>query len=159
VKEHSGSGTTGAEFQYTVKVPKGTVLARFDLDSIDNSADLDLFVYQLNAKGVPIAVWQSATGSADERVDLYSPEAAKYLVFVSVFSATPATAFDLRTFSVLPGGIPLVLNPGVLSGQTGVPLTYTASWSKLKASTSYLGLVSYGTTGVSTVVSVATGRR
>ena len=156
---HSGSGETGAEFQYTVKVPKGTVLARFDLDSIDNAADLDLFVYQLNSKGTPIALWQSATGSADERVDLYSPDAAKYLVFVSVFSAAPATAFDLRTFSVLPGGIPLVLNPSVLSGQTGVPLTYTASWSKLKASTSYLGLVNYGDTGASTVVAVATGTR
>ena len=159
VKGHSGSGETGAEFQYTVKVPKGTVLARFDLDSIDNSADLDLVVYQLNSKGTPIAGWQSATGAADERVDLYSPDAAKYLVFVSVFSAAPATAFDLRTFSVLPGGDSLVLDPAVLSGQTGVPLTYTASWSKLKASTSYLGLVTYGDTGASTVVAVATGTR
>lgn len=159
VKDHSGSGETGASFQYTVKVAKGTVLARFDLNSIDDTADLDLTVYQLDNKGTPIAGWQSASGSADERVDLYSPDAAKYLVYVDVYSANPATAFDLTTFSVLPGGSPLTLDPPELSGQAGVPMTYTASWSKLKASTSYLGLVYYGDTGLSTVVSVATGSR
>ncbi len=159
VKGHSGSGETGASFQYTVKVAKGTVLARFDLNSLDDSADLDLTVYQLDNKGTPVAGWQSASGSADERVDLYSPDAAKYLVFVDVFSADPATAFDLTTFSVVPGGSPLTLTPPELSGQAGVPITYTASWSKLKASTSYLGLVYYGDSGASTVVSVATGLR
>lgn len=159
VKGHSGAGETGASFQYTVKVAKGTVLARFDLNSVDDTADLDLTVYELDYKGTPVAGWQSASGSADERVDLYSPDAAMYLVFVDVYSANPATAFDLTTFSVLPGGSPLTLDPPELSGQTGVPTTYTASWSKLKASTSYLGLVYYGDTGSSTVVSVATGQR
>ncbi|MEO6942958.1 MAG: S8 family serine peptidase, partial [Terrimesophilobacter sp.] len=159
IKGHSGLGSTGDEFQYVVSVPKGTVLARFDLDSIDNTADLDLTVYQLDKKKSPVAGWQSATSSADERVDLYSPEAAKYLVIVSVYSANPTTAFDLRTFSVLQGGAPLVLNPSVLPAQPGVPITYTASWSKLKASTSYLGLVSYGGTTASTVISVNTGAR
>ncbi|TFB80790.1 serine protease [Terrimesophilobacter mesophilus] len=159
VKDHSGSGETGDSFQYTVKVAKGTVLARFDLNSIDDTADLDLTVYELDSKGTPIAGWQSASGSADERVDLYSPDAAKYLVYVDVYSANPATAFDLTTFSVLPGGSPLTLDPSELSGQAGVQTTYTASWSKLKASTSYLGLVYYGDSGASTVVSVATGQR
>lgn len=159
VKGHSGSGETGTSFQYTVKVAKGTVLARFDLNSVDDTADLDLTVYQLDSKGTPVAGWQSASGSADERVDIYSPVAAKYLVFVDVYSANPATAFDLTTFSVLPGGSPLTLDPPELAGQAGVPITYTASWSKLKASTSYLGLVYYGDSGAATVVSVATGLR
>ncbi|MEO7148217.1 MAG: S8 family peptidase [Terrimesophilobacter sp.] len=157
VNDHSGSGSTGDEFQYTVQVPSGTVLARFDLDSIDNGADLDLTVYQLNATGTPIALWQSATGSADERVDLYSPAPAKYLVIVDVYSANPPTAFDLRTYSVLPGGVPLTLNPPVLNGESGIPVTYTASWSGLEASTSYLGLVNYGGTSASTVITVNTG--
>ena len=157
VNDHSGSGSTGDEFQYTVQVPSGTVLARFDLDSIDNGADLDLTVYQLNATGTTIALWQSATGSADERVDLYSPAPAKYLVIVDVYSANPPTAFDLRTYSVLPSGVPLTLNPPVLDGVSGIPVTYTASWSGLEASTSYLGLVNYGGTSASTVITVNTG--
>lgn len=155
--EHSGSGTNGDEFDYTVAVPEGTAFARFDLDSIDDTADLDLTVYQLNAAGTPIAGWQSASGSADERVDLVAPDAANYLVFVDVFSANPTTAFDLRTFSVLSGGAPLALDPAVLAGAQGEPLTYTASWMNLEPHSSYLGVVSYGDTGATTVVGVVTG--
>lgn len=159
VRDHSGYGATGASFQYTVKVAQGAVLARFDLNSMDDTADLDLTVYELDNTGTPIAGWQSASGAADERVDLYSPDPARYVVFVDVYSANPATAFDLTTFSVVPTGSPLMLDPSTLVGEAGASATYTASWSKLKASTSYLGLVNYGNTGVSTVVSVATGPR
>ena len=155
--DHSGSGTTGDEFQYKVTVPAGAQLARFDLDSVDNAADLDLIVYLLDARGTPIAGWQSASGSADERIDLVAPTAGKYLVIVSVFSAVPPTAFDLTTVSVLPDGAPLTLDPAVLAGQQGVPATFMASWTSLKPFTTYLGLVRYGATGASTVVSVKTG--
>ncbi len=70
---HSGVGATGDFFEYYVDVAAGTQFARFDLDSLDDTADLDLIVYQLDASGTPIAGWQSATGSADERVDLVEP--------------------------------------------------------------------------------------
>ncbi len=155
--EHSGSGTTGDEFSYIVTVPTGAEFARFDLDSIDDTADLDLTVYQLNAAGTPIAGWQSATGSADERVDIVSPDAADYLVYVDIYSANPTTAFDLRTYSIVPGGAPIALSPEVIPGQQGVPYTYTASWSGLEAYSSYLGIISYGDTGASTMLTVTTG--
>lgn len=155
--EHSGSGVAGDTFTYTVTVPAGAALARFDLDSIDDTADLDLTVYQLDSGGTPIAGWQSATGSADERVDIANPDAADYLVYVSVYSANPSTAFDLRTFAVVPPGSPIALSPEVIPGQQGVPFTYTASWSGLDAYSSYLGIISYGDTGASTLLSVTTG--
>lgn len=154
--DHSGSGTNGDEVQYLVTVPADTAFARFDLDSIDDTADLDLIVYQLNAGGTPIAGWQSASGSADERVDLVQPDAADYLVIVSVYAANPTTAWDLRTYSVAPGGAPLALDPTILAGAQGVPVTYTASWMDLEPFSSYLGIVSYGDTGASTVVGVTT---
>lgn len=155
--EHSGSGTNGDFFQYVVTVPEGTVFARFDLDSIDDTADLDLTVYQLDASGTPVAGWQSATGSADERVDLANPDAADYLVYVDIYAAIPPTAFDFRTFSVTPGGAPVAFDPAVIAGQQGIPADFTASWAGLEPHSSYLGIIGYGDTGAQTLLSVTTG--
>jgi subtilisin family serine protease len=154
--EHSGSGTNGDEFEYTVDVPEGTEYARFDLDSVDDAADLDLIVYLLNAEGTPIAGWQSASGAADERVNLVDPSAGTYLVIASIYAANPPTAFDLRTFVVTPGGEPLTLDPAVLAGVQGEPISYTASWEGLEPFSSYLGIVSYGDTGAFTAIDVVT---
>ena len=155
--EHSGSGVRGDQVVYEVAVPAGAEFARFDLDAVDDLSDLDLIVYQLNAAGAPVAVWQSATGSADERVDIVAPEAATYRVIVDVFAVNPSTAWDATVTSVLPGGSPLALSPQVLPGVQGVPATYTASWAGLTPLSTYLGLVRYGDTGVFTAVEVATG--
>jgi subtilisin family serine protease len=154
--EHSGSGTKGDEFQYTVEVPEGTKYARFDLDAVDDTADLDLIVYLLDAEGTPVAGWQSASGSADERVNLVDPEPGTYLVIASIFTANPPTAFDLRTFTVTPGGEPLTLEPPVLAGVQGEPISYTASWAGLDPFSVYLGLVTYGETGAFTAIDVVT---
>ncbi|GAB2466327.1 subtilisin family serine protease [Conyzicola lurida] len=154
---HSGSGVKGDEVTYDVTVPEGAEFARFDLDSIDDTADLDLIVYQLDAAGTPVAGWQSATGAADERVDLVAPEAGAYQMIVSVFAANPSTAWDATATSVLPGGSPLTLTPAVIAGQQGVATTYTASWADLEPQSRYLGLVNYGDTGAVTAVAVTTG--
>ena len=74
-----------------------------------------------------------------------------------MYSASTATAFDLTTFAVAPGGAPLTLAPPVIAGQQGVTTTVTASWSGLAPSTSYLGEISYGSTGASTLLEVVTG--
>jgi len=154
---NSGSGTAGDEFTYQAQVPDGAQFARFDLNAVDDTSDLDLTVYRLDADGNPVAGWQSATSSADERVDLPNPDAGTYQIVVDVYSGT--TAFDVTTFSVLPGAGDgaFAVNPTTLSGTQGEPVTYTASWSGLTPNTAYLGLVSYGDTGRSTVISVASG--
>ena len=153
---HSGSSAEGDTFRYTVDVPAGAQYARFDLDTTDNTADLDLVVYQLDAAGTPIAAFQSATGSADERVNLLAPDAGSYLVEVAVYAAPAPTTFDLRTYSVTNGGAALTLTPPVLPGTQGVPATYRAAWAGLTAYSNYLGLVNYGGTGAYTVVNVVT---
>lgn len=154
---NSGSGETGFTGEYVVDVPEGAALTRFDLDSLDDTADLDLIVYQLDAEGTPIAVWSSATGAADERVDLAAPEAGQYLVLADVYSAPGTVSWDLTVTSVVEGGVELALDPTVIAGQQGVEATYTASWSGLEPESTYLGLVSYGDTGASTVVTVESG--
>ena len=154
---HSGAGVKNDSVTYELAVPEGARFARFDLDAVDDLADLDLTVFQLDAGGAPAAGWQSATGSADERVDIVAPEPATYRVVVDVFSANPSTAWDLTATSVLPGGAPLTLTPAVLAGVQGVPTSYTASWSDLAPQSSYLALVDYAETGAYTAVQVATG--
>jgi subtilisin family serine protease len=153
----TGSGGTGDEFEYEATIAEGSALARFDLDAIDDTIDLDLVVYQLNDAGTPVAGWQSATGSADERVDLVDPAPGDYLVIVSVYSAPAGSEYVLTTTGIQPEGAPLALDPAVLAGQQGVPVSFTAAWDGLDEQSTYLGLVSYGDTGASTVVTVATG--
>ncbi|CAN5215163.1 hypothetical protein BH11ACT5_BH11ACT5_15950 [soil metagenome] len=155
--EHSGSGETGDGAQYSVTVPEGAEFARFDLDALDDTTDLDLIVYLLDADGNPAAGWQSATGSADERVDLAFPDPGTYLMIVDVFSAPDGVVWDATATSVTPGGAPLALDPAVLAATQGVPVSYTASWADLEPHSTYLGLVNYGDTGESTVVQVTTG--
>jgi len=160
--EHSGAGLAGDEFTWEVEVPEGAEFARFDLASTEPTADLDLVVYLLDGPGgEPVAGWQSATASADERVDLPSPEPGSYQVIASVYSVATAgqpVAFDMTATSIVPGGdtAELTLDPAVLAGSTGVPIAYTASWSGLEPFSDYLGLVHYGETGEVTAVTVET---
>lgn len=154
---HTGSGTGGDEFEYPVTVPEGASLARFSLIAVDKTADLDLQVFRLDAEGNRVAGWQSATGSSDEQVNIWSPEAGPYLVVAQVYTGT--TAFDVRTAAVVPGQGEgsFAVDPGELDGVQGEPTSYTASWTGLAPLTNYLGLVAYGDTGEVTVVSVASG--
>jgi len=151
------TGVTGDGATYTTVVPEGAEFARFDLDALDDTTDLDLTVYLLDGDGNPVAGWQSATGSADERVDLAFPEAGTYQVLVDVFSAADGVTWDATATAVVPGGAPLVLDPAVLTATQGVPTSYTASWADLAPNSTYLGVVNYGDTGATTVVQVTTG--
>ncbi|MGV8885942.1 MAG: S8 family serine peptidase [Microbacteriaceae bacterium] len=156
--EHSGSGTAGTATdaaQYEVSVAAGAEYARFDLNAVDDTTDLDMTVYLLDAAGTPVAGWQSATGTADERVNLTNPEPGNYRVLIDVYSGT--TAWDVVTTSIVPGGAPLALAPAVLTGVQGTPVTYTASWTGLTEYSQYLALVTYADTGAYTVVHVTTG--
>jgi subtilisin family serine protease len=155
--DHSGQGGAGESVSYRTTVAPGAELARFDLDGLDPRTDLDLSVYQLDAAGQRVAGWESATVEADERVDLTAPVAADYEVVVTVATASQTASWDLAVAAVLPGGSPLVLDPPVLAGLEGVDSTFTASWAGLPPRSTWVGLVGYGDSGVSTVVQVETG--
>ena len=158
----TGSGGAKEQFVYEVDVPAGLEVGRVDLDSISDTADLDLVVQQLDAEGTPIAQWVSATGAADEQVTIVAPEAATYRIYAIVFSVgTGDTVADfiVTTFGLQPGAGEgnFTVTPSVVDGQQGVPVTYTASWSGLTPETTYLGLVEYGETGLATYVTVNSG--
>jgi subtilisin family serine protease len=126
----------------TVSVPAGTRVARFSLDSDDDTADLDLFVY---AAGTNTLVDLSASGSADEQVTLLDPAAGSYDVYVNGF-ATPggSTSYHLSNFVVGPDDLGNAsVAPSPTSAVSGTPLTLTASWSGLDPTKRYLGVISY----------------
>ena len=159
---YTGSGDSGAEFTYELEVPAGLELGRVDLDSISDTADLDLVVQLLDEEGTPIAQWVSATGAADERVTIESPEAGTYRIIAIVYSVGTGDTladFVVSTYALQPGTGEgnFAVSPTVVPGEQGVPATYTASWSGLTPETTYLGLVKYGETGLSTFVTVESG--
>ena len=145
---NSGSLAVGAVYDDAVAIAEGTKFARFDLDATNNAADLDLYVYRLNAAGVPVALaGQSATGSADERVTLTNPVAGNYLVEVDGYSAatgesTIAYRYDryLVTPTTTLGGFKADPNP--LTVVQGQPATFQALWSGLGQGR-YLGAFEY----------------
>ena len=136
---------------YHVVVPAGTRAARFSLDSADDTADLDLFVY-LNGEFVDL----SASGAADEQVTLLDPAEGTYDVYVNGF-ATPggSTSYGISNFVVSTasvGNATVAPNPAAVT--TGTPVTLTASWSGLDPAKRWFGVINYTGTDSFTYFSV-----
>ena len=138
---------------YEVVVPAGTVAARFSLDSADDTADLDLFVY-LDGAFVDL----SASGAADEQVTLVSPAPGTYDVFVNGFT-TPggSTSYGLANF-VVPatdaGNLTLSPNPVPAPAALGDPSTVTGTWSGIDTTKRYFGVIRYDGSDVVTIFSI-----
>ena len=135
---------------YQVVVPAGTEAARFSLDAVDDTADLDLFVY-LDGEFVDL----SASGAADEEISLVAPADGTYDVYVNGF-ATPGgvTSYNLANFVVGPADL---ANSDVTTGvpvTIGTPVTLTASWTGLDTTKRWLGLITYEGADAVTFLSV-----
>lgn len=156
-----GDETTGAAEDgysyYVVEVEEGAELARFALDSSDDSgSDLDLFVYRVVGPEDwrYYETWTSASASADESVQLEAPTAGYYLVEAHVYSHTAPFTWQGTSAVVMPAGEgSLTATPNPVAATESVPTEYTVSWSGLEAG-SYLGVVRYGDSQVRTVLSV-----
>jgi Subtilase family/PA domain/Bacterial pre-peptidase C-terminal domain/Peptidase inhibitor I9 len=136
---------------FEVQVPAGATFARFDLNAGPTDVDLDLF---LEKDGQEVA--SSATGAADERIDLPAPEAGTYTVVVHGYDigALPTAPFTLSNF---------VLDPASAKGDFTVPAStpvtqgssaqIRTTWTGLDATKRYLGRVVFDG-GKSTFVEV-----
>jgi hypothetical protein len=125
---------------YHVTVPAGTVAARFSLDSDDDTADLDLFVYRSGTR-----VGTSASGAADEQVTLRNPAAGTYDVVVNGFT-TPggSTSYHLANFVVDAADAGNAsISPDPAAATAGVPLTLTGSWTGLDPAKRWFGVITY----------------
>jgi hypothetical protein len=133
-----------------VDIAAGTKLAQWNLDALNDQADLDLYVYRMNADGTSLTAvaGRSATSSADESVTLRNPAAGKYYVLAEGYSNAPGestTAYRFDQFlvdgSATAGSFTVTPNPVPVT--SGVPTSFTASWSGLDASKRYLGILEY----------------
>lgn len=156
-----GDETTGAADDgysyYVVEVEEGADLARFALDSADDTgSDLDLSVYRVVGPEDwrYYETWSSASGSADEAVQIEAPAAGFYLIEAHVYSFTSPFTWQATEAVAYPDGEgSLTATPNPLTVMESVPAQYTLSWSGLEAG-SYVGVVRYGDSGVRTVLSV-----
>ncbi len=146
---------------YITQVPEGTSLARFDLDATDDASDMDLYVYRMNAAGTALValVGQSATGSADERVDVLDLPAGLYYSVVENYSNAPGetlAAFDFTTYVVTPGTTlgGMAAEPNPVDVTAGEPTTFDVTWSGLDPASRYLGWVGYEGALAPTIVSI-----
>ncbi|WP_022882592.1 S8 family serine peptidase [Gryllotalpicola ginsengisoli] len=159
---HSGGGSSADpdtnDQVFFSEVPSGTKIARFAEDAVDDANDYDLYVYQVdlddagNIVGATL-VGQSATGSADEEVDLTDPAAGYYALEVVLYAGSGD--FDLKTtYLTETGGSGHFSATAGSATAAGAANTVTLKWTGLKPNVSYLGIVSYGDTGPETVVTV-----
>jgi hypothetical protein len=157
----TGSGTAGAAAAETpITIAEGTSHARIVLDSADDTADLDLLLYTADADGAPDQlVGASATGSADEQIDLDAPAAGEYVVLVDFYSGAGALDYTLTSYLLDPATAvgDLAVDPATLSAGLGETATLTASWTDLPYEQTFLGRVVYGDTGQVTYLTVASG--
>ncbi|SHF49233.1 pre-peptidase C-terminal domain-containing protein [Jatrophihabitans endophyticus] len=159
----SGTGTVGGDHhRYGLTVPEGSTFLRVDLDAGDDTADLDLTVYRRTGPGLLSEVAQSATGSADERVDVDGVSSGDYVVDIAFYAAGTDHATDQRyqltSYVVDPaaGDGSFTTSPATIAGTIGDTPTVTATWHDLEPGP-YLGVVRFGDTGISTVVTVDAG--
>ena len=158
----AGRLAAGKSVESEVVLPAGTRFARFDVDAANDGGDFDLYVYRFDSTGTRLVALagRSATGAADERVDLAAPVAAKYLVVVENYALAPGETTDsayTATRYVIDGaasagGLTVTPNPAAVT--QGATTTLTASWSGLEAGAPYLGLLTYDGAPARTVVSV-----
>lgn len=155
-------GDAGESFAFQFTIPAGELVHYFSLDAADDTADLDLFVYRLNAQNQLVEEWVAGTGAADEQLLLEAPQAANYVAFVDVYSTGEAGApstFTLDHVGVSEGQQEgnFRTEPTSVTGSIAEPFTYTAKWNGLDTNAEYLGVVGYGGTDVRTIVHVTTG--
>ena len=147
----------GQSIQKAFTVGADAKVARFALDSANDSADLDLAVYRIVGSSASL-VGTSASGAADEQVTLVAPAAGTYVALLQGYANAPGTSnspfvFDFAavTPSSTAGGF--AVSPANPTTTAGRPITLTASWSGLSADASYLGWIEY-VDGSGTVVTV-----
>ncbi len=133
----------------TIQVPANTTVARFDMNSVDNEDDLDLYVFGPNG-----AVYVSAEPAADEQITLVRPPAGDYDVTVYGFDdAQGEGPIDyVHTGWAVPrgnqGNFRVTRDPQeVVAGEA---FRYRAVWDNLSTEQRYFGFVKYEANGRNT---------
>jgi hypothetical protein len=132
---------------HSFTVPAGTTQARFQLfdEFTDGQDDLDLYLYRVGTGGDLTLVGFSAGGTAAERIDLPTPAAGTYRLYVHGWQTDGTSAvytlFSWLVPSTAAGNMTVASSTS--SATVGGTANVTASWSGLTVGTKYLGRISY----------------
>ncbi|WP_158674272.1 S8 family serine peptidase [Pseudokineococcus lusitanus] len=143
----------GEDFVKQVVVPAGGAQhMRADLVAGEGSVDLDLFLETADGSRV---LAQSATGSADERIDVRNVPAGTYRLVVDGYDVA-ATGGDFRLDTFLLNGPTgnATLSPNPVQGPVGRAVPVTISYTGLAADVPHLAVVGYAGTQRRTFVTV-----
>jgi hypothetical protein len=142
-------------------VASGTPFARFQLfdDFTDGEDDIDLYLYRVSGDDAEL-VGQSTSATSAERIDLRSPAAGTYKLYVHGWETDGAdavyTLFSWLVPTTAAGN--MTATSSTSTATVGGTANITVSWSGLTAGTKYLGRLSYrnGSTEIgSTIVAVS----
>lgn len=153
-----GALPVGAKREFPVVVPEGGGIARFDVDAGLATSDLDLFLYQVGSGGARELVGQSATGSADEKIDLVA-DPGEYVAVVEAYSAAPGqreVGFTFTSYVVTGAETAgnLTVTPDPVPTVQSRDATFSVSWSGLDPAKDYLGVLLYEDSPSPTFVSI-----
>ncbi len=132
---------------HTFTVPSGTTHARFQLfDAFtDGADDIDLYLYQVGGGGALSLVGSSAGGTSAESIDLRSPVAGTYQLYVHGWQTDGTSAvytlFSWLVPSTAAGN--LTVTPSTTTASVGGTASVAVSWSELTGGTRYMGRISY----------------
>ncbi len=133
----------------------GAQAIRFDVDGAD-TADLDLFVYQVDDEGTEVLVASSADGDAEEAVTLLEPEDGTYVAYVNGFGGDGSYSWTQWVVGEADAGN-LTVTPASQPVTVGEQASFEAQWSGLDTAQRWLGVVGWTNGGEqvgSTVVSI-----
>ena len=128
-------------------VPAGTTISRFQLfdEFTDGNDDLDTYLYRVGADGGQTLVGFAAGGTSAEKIDLASPAAGTYRLYVHGWQTDGTTAnytlFSWLVPSTAAGN--MTATSSTSSATVGGSADVTVSWNGLTAATKYLGRISY----------------
>ncbi|MDI3329410.1 MAG: S8 family serine peptidase [Micrococcus sp.] len=145
-------GTNDSNQLSVTTVELGTTSVSWHLQSGDEAADWDMFVFTPDGRALPVA-----TASASERLTLSDPAPGNYFVVSNLYSSpggasTPATLSTVKTHGDAGN---LTLSPDPVELTQGEDTTVTASWSGL-APGAWHGLITWAP-GATTSVVVTVG--
>ena len=146
VNEASGTVDATTYKAYSFSIPSGSHLARFETAGAPAGADIDLYLYR-SVDGQLQQVAASASGSADERIQLANPPAGDYVAVVQGYTDPPGQSSTPYTFkSAVITNDPasgITVSPSNPNTVAGKAFTVTATTKVPDSSKAYLGWVQY----------------
>jgi hypothetical protein len=145
---------------HDILVPAGTSVLRVSMfdEETDGADDIDLYLYRVNADSSLTFVGVSGSGTSAEQIQLASPAAATYRLFVHGWQTDgPDANYSVHAWALGTLDEGNMTATGPAAATTGGTGTVNLSWTGLAAGQKYLGAIDHNegaTTHATTIVRI-----